>query len=143
MMSGQVGIIERAAPHSLHCCQVGKTCPLHPQPKEPVALQSAGLQNCLCYRFPASVRLFLGLSHGKGPRDAGYRIAEECPHRQGHSAVGFAYRSGASTLSQYQLALAACIVAMVPCSCGCFLGLPIGVWGLVLLMQDDVKKAFG
>jgi hypothetical protein len=49
---------------------------------------------------------------------------------------------GPLSLDEYQLAVAGCVAAMVPCSCGCMLGLPIGIWGLMLLMQDDVKRAF-
>lgn len=42
----------------------------------------------------------------------------------------------------------ACVVAnilvMVPCftSCCCVLGVPLGIWGLVLLFNADVKRAF-
>jgi hypothetical protein len=45
-------------------------------------------------------------------------------------------------LRNLPLAITACIVAMLPCSCGCFVGLPIGIWGLVVLLQADVQKAF-
>jgi predicted Zn finger-like uncharacterized protein len=47
-----------------------------------------------------------------------------------------------SSLNGYSSAVAACILAMLPCSCGCFMGLPIGIWGLVVLTQDNVKRAF-
>jgi hypothetical protein len=40
------------------------------------------------------------------------------------------------------LATAACIVAMLPCSCCCLLGLPFGIWGLVVLNKPDVKSHF-
>ena len=42
----------------------------------------------------------------------------------------------------------ACVIAnilvMVPCftSCCCVLGIPLGIWGLVLLFNADVKRAF-
>jgi hypothetical protein len=46
-------------------------------------------------------------------------------------------------LRQWGLAVAASILAMVPCiSPCCILGLPAGVWSLVVLMKDDVKKSF-
>ena len=40
------------------------------------------------------------------------------------------------------LATAACIVAMLPCSCCCILGLPFGIWGLVVLNKPEVKSHF-
>ncbi|HEX4264620.1 MAG TPA: GYF domain-containing protein [Verrucomicrobiae bacterium] len=40
------------------------------------------------------------------------------------------------------LAIAACIVAMLPCSCCCVLGLPFGIWGLVVLNKVEVKSQF-
>jgi hypothetical protein len=47
-----------------------------------------------------------------------------------------------SSLHGYSTAIAGCIVSMMPCSCGCFMGLPIGIWCLVVLSQSDVKRAF-
>jgi len=41
------------------------------------------------------------------------------------------------------LCLAACILTMLPCNCICLLGLPIGVWGIVMLSQSSVRAAFG
>ena len=43
----------------------------------------------------------------------------------------------------YPLAVAGCIVAMLPCGCGCLMGMPIGIWGLVALQNRDVKRVFG
>jgi hypothetical protein len=40
------------------------------------------------------------------------------------------------------LAFAACIVAMLPCSCCCFFGIPFGIWGLVVLNRPEVKDRF-
>jgi hypothetical protein len=41
------------------------------------------------------------------------------------------------------LSLTAAIVAMVPCiSPCCILGLPIGIWALVILLKPEVKAAF-
>ena len=46
-------------------------------------------------------------------------------------------------LRQYELSIAASIVAMIPCiSPCCILGLPIGIWCLVVLLRPDVKAAF-
>jgi len=46
-------------------------------------------------------------------------------------------------LESYGLALAASIIAMIPCiSPCCLMGLPIGIWSLVVLLDKDVKAAF-
>jgi len=46
-------------------------------------------------------------------------------------------------LNQWGLCVAASILAMIPCiSPCCILGLPIGIWCLVILMRPEVKKAF-
>ncbi len=46
-------------------------------------------------------------------------------------------------LRQWELSLAASIVAMIPCiSPCCILGLPIGIWALVILLRPEVKEAF-
>ena len=46
-------------------------------------------------------------------------------------------------LVNYPMALAASVVAMVPClSPCCCLGLPVGIWALVVLMKPEVKAAF-
>jgi hypothetical protein len=46
-------------------------------------------------------------------------------------------------LENYGLAMAASIVAMIPCfSPCCLLGLPIGIWALVILSKPEVKSAF-
>lgn len=46
-------------------------------------------------------------------------------------------------LRQWELSLAASIVAMIPCiSPCCILGLPIGIWALVVLLRPEVKQAF-
>jgi hypothetical protein len=39
-------------------------------------------------------------------------------------------------------AFAGAIVAMIPCNLCCLLGLPFGIWALVVLSRDDVKNAF-
>jgi hypothetical protein len=46
-------------------------------------------------------------------------------------------------LQSWGLSLAAAIVAMIPCiSPCCCLGLPIGIWALVVLLDDNVKASF-
>jgi DNA-directed RNA polymerase subunit M/transcription elongation factor TFIIS len=40
------------------------------------------------------------------------------------------------------LCLAACILTMAPCNCFCILGLPIGIWGTVMLSFGSVRSAF-
>jgi hypothetical protein len=47
------------------------------------------------------------------------------------------------SLENYGLAMAASIIAMIPCfSPCCLLGLPIGIWALVILSKPEVKSAF-
>jgi hypothetical protein len=46
-------------------------------------------------------------------------------------------------LSQYGLCMAASILAMIPCiSPCCIIGLPIGIWCLIVLSKPEVKTAF-
>jgi predicted Zn finger-like uncharacterized protein len=45
-------------------------------------------------------------------------------------------------LQSFGYAMTACIVAMLPCNLCCLLGLPFGIWGLVVLNRSDVKDAF-
>jgi hypothetical protein len=46
-------------------------------------------------------------------------------------------------LSSYSFAMAAAIMAMIPCvSPCCFLGWPFGIWALVVLSDSSVKAAF-
>ena len=45
-------------------------------------------------------------------------------------------------LKSYGLAMVAAIVALLPCTFGWFLGLPIGIWALVTLLNDEVRGAF-
>jgi hypothetical protein len=46
-------------------------------------------------------------------------------------------------LESYNFAMSASIIAMVPCvSPCCLIGLPIGIWALVVLMKPEVKGAF-
>ena len=46
-------------------------------------------------------------------------------------------------LQQYGLCIAASIVAMVPCiSPCCCIGIPIGIWALVVLNKSEVRDYF-
>lgn len=45
-------------------------------------------------------------------------------------------------LTQWTLCIAASILIMIPCSPCCIVGLPIGIWCLVVLMRPEVKTAF-
>ena len=45
-------------------------------------------------------------------------------------------------LELYGLAITASILAMLPCTLGFIIGLPAGIWALMVLKQPDVKAAF-
>jgi hypothetical protein len=45
-------------------------------------------------------------------------------------------------LSSWGVCMAGSIVAMLPCSVCCILGLPMGIWSLIVLIDNDVKQAF-
>lgn len=47
-------------------------------------------------------------------------------------------------LKNYPLCMAACIVAMLPCtsSCCCIFTMPVGIWALVTMMKPEIKNAF-
>lgn len=46
-------------------------------------------------------------------------------------------------LTQWSLAVVASILAMIPCiSPCCIIGLPVGIWCLIVLMRPDIKAAF-
>jgi len=46
-------------------------------------------------------------------------------------------------LSQWGLAIGASVVAMLPCLTPCcIVGLPVGIWCLVVLMKPEIKAAF-
>jgi hypothetical protein len=53
---------------------------------------------------------------------------------------GFKMRTGES----YPLALTASILCIVPCTspCCCLIGIPVGIWALIVLMDKDVKASF-
>jgi hypothetical protein len=47
-------------------------------------------------------------------------------------------------LENYGLAMAASIIAMIPCFTGicCLAGLPIGIWALTVITKPEIKSAF-
>lgn len=47
-------------------------------------------------------------------------------------------------LEGHSLAIITCIVAMIPCISGmcCLLGLPFGIWGIMMLNKPEVKSQF-
>jgi len=46
-------------------------------------------------------------------------------------------------MEQWSLAVAASILAMIPCiSPCCIVGLPVGIWCLTVLMRPEVKDSF-
>lgn len=47
-------------------------------------------------------------------------------------------------LKNHSFAMAMFILNMIPCcnSCCCLIGLPIGIWGLTIMMKPEVKSAF-
>lgn len=45
-------------------------------------------------------------------------------------------------LQGWGLSLAGAIAASLPCTFVCFLTMPLGIWAIVVLFQDEVKQAF-
>ena len=45
-------------------------------------------------------------------------------------------------LENYKLAVLGCVLAVLPVTPGCLLGVPFGVWALIVLTRKDVKYAF-
>jgi hypothetical protein len=58
----------------------------------------------------------------------------------GGFVLGGAYQM--LNLRNYGVAMASAIVAMLPCSGCCLLGLPFGIWALVVLNKQEVREAF-
>ncbi len=59
------------------------------------------------------------------------------------AVVVFMGASKMKNAESYGFAMAAAIIAMIPClgPC-CLLGLPFGIWALIVLMKPEVKAAF-
>lgn len=45
-------------------------------------------------------------------------------------------------LQGHGLALGAAIVSIIPCSGCCCIGLPVGIWALVMLLKPEIKSQF-
>lgn len=45
-------------------------------------------------------------------------------------------------LRSWGLCVAGTITAMLPCSVCCILGLPIGIWALIVLLDNEIKQVF-
>jgi hypothetical protein len=45
-------------------------------------------------------------------------------------------------LRSWTLCMAGSIAAMLPCSACCILGLPMGIWALIVLIDNEVKRLF-
>ncbi len=45
-------------------------------------------------------------------------------------------------LEGYAIAMVAVILMMLPCNCCCIINLPVGIWGLVTLLDANVKASF-
>lgn len=45
-------------------------------------------------------------------------------------------------LQSYGLAMTASILSLIPCFSFCCVGIPFGIWALVVLLNQDVKQAF-
>jgi hypothetical protein len=45
-------------------------------------------------------------------------------------------------LQSHSLAVTAAVIALLPCGNCCIIGLPIGIWALVVLNRPEVKEAF-
>ena len=45
-------------------------------------------------------------------------------------------------LKSYTFAMISSVVAMLPFTCCCVIGLPIGIWALIVLMKPEVKAVF-
>jgi hypothetical protein len=45
-------------------------------------------------------------------------------------------------LQSHGLVMAACVVAMLPCQCCCMLGLPFGIWAVIVINKPEVKSQF-
>lgn len=48
------------------------------------------------------------------------------------------------SLRGYGLAMTCCALTVIPCTAPCFVaGIPIGIWGLIVLSRHEVRAAFG
>jgi hypothetical protein len=45
-------------------------------------------------------------------------------------------------LQGWTLSMAGAVLAMLPCTPCCLLGIPMGIWALLVLIDDEVKRSF-
>jgi hypothetical protein len=77
--------------------------------------------------------------------DAGARLAGNIIGSVVTTCIGAVMIMGGykmKRLESYGSVMTACIVSMVPCSICCLLGLPLGIWGLIVLNKPEVREAF-
>ena len=81
---------------------------------------------------------------GNAAHDAGQQIGIVC-------GIGLTFLWGIivpyagimmMNLRSYSSVMIGVIFAMLPCNAGCLLGLPFGIWALVVLNRPEVKRAF-
>ncbi len=46
-------------------------------------------------------------------------------------------------LQGWGVSMAGAILAMIPCGPCCLVGLPFGIWAILVLIDEEVKRAFG
>ena len=84
------------------------------------------------------------------PAEMGYMVgigASGCAGLLAFVLAGVTIKAGLDMRrsESYSLAMAAVILNMIPCytTCACgLLGVPLGIWGLVVLLDPDVKASF-
>jgi hypothetical protein len=107
-----------------------------------VGLLATGLLNCTLIALPLLAQVF------KSVGTAGYRgmSGQEVLVFFAGAVQGPPFILGGLCLfglRSYGLALAASILALLPLSPCCALGLPVGLWALNTLLDPEVKAAFG
>jgi serine/threonine protein kinase len=97
-------------------------------------LKVAGIVHCVCWG------LFIATA----------AAAERLREAGGLAAIGLlpgvAIIVGAKKiqkLESYQFGILSCFLAMIPCSPGFLIGLPMGIWTLAVLRRPEVRAAFG
>jgi hypothetical protein len=88
----------------------------------------------------ATIRLVSG-----GPFNAGFLGAQESILLSADGLLGLVILHGAWRMLRLQslgLAQLSCVLALLPFSPCCLLGLPVGLWGLLVLMRTEVREHF-
>jgi predicted Zn finger-like uncharacterized protein len=82
---------------------------------------------------------------GQAPPPAAFFVGYGVANMAGGLIWGGMVIAGAISMLRlrlYPLAMAGAIVAMFPCSSCCLVGLPLGIWALVILNREEVRAAF-